>query len=284
MSKHFSIFQTETQFNTASTTLDYPHVSLIDTTGEVKFFHKFLGRDIIDADFGDVIMAEVTTNKLFNIKDSEYNLTDYPLESYKPIAVCIYDKASNGNNYAVFMAVQWADDTNLGIPNSTKKPMFWGFYDVNLTIQDGRFGNNEAIVTNSKDINNIMKNLVNVDYSGSSYSGGTGDGSSAAFCSAWRFETVGTSAGDWILPTRYDLGKYKQNYSSINSILNTIKTVAGTSYLNTVNDIIWAAAERDAKKSYYLATNNTWGDLNKNGSTAYFPSVRPVFIAELEQV
>lgn len=104
MSKYLSVFQTESQYNAAADSLDYPHVSLIDTTGDLKYA-TYPGKDIANADFGDIIMADVATNKLFNIKDSEYNLTDYPLADYKPIAVCIYDKASNANNEAVFMAV-----------------------------------------------------------------------------------------------------------------------------------------------------------------------------------
>ena len=104
MSKHFSIYQTENQFIADADNLDYPHVSLIDTTGELKYA-TYPGKEVADAPFGSILMAEVATNKLFYIESAEYNLTDYPIADYKPIAVCIYDKASNANNEAVFMSV-----------------------------------------------------------------------------------------------------------------------------------------------------------------------------------
>lgn len=117
MSKHFSIFSTEAQYDAAKDSLDYPHVSLIDTTGDLHYC-TYIGQKVIDAPFGSILMGEVSTDELFYIDNSEYNLTDYPLESYKPIAVCIYDRVSNANDQAVFLAVQWADYTALGTPKA----------------------------------------------------------------------------------------------------------------------------------------------------------------------
>lgn len=114
MSRYFSLFQTEAQYQAAKDTLDYPNVSLIDTTGDLHYA-TYTGKEVYDAPFGSILMAEVATNKLFYIEDSaDYNLTDYPFADYKPIAVCIYDKASNANNEAVFMSLQWVDYTALG--------------------------------------------------------------------------------------------------------------------------------------------------------------------------
>jgi hypothetical protein len=75
---------------------------------------------------------------------------------------------------------------------------------------------------------------VTEDYSGTSISNNYGNGQSPAFCSCWRFKTVGTSEGDWYFPSYYDMTKYQQNYTTINNILTNIKTVAGSNYLNTV--------------------------------------------------
>lgn len=208
MSKHFSIFQTAAQWDAAKNSLDYPHVSLIDTTGDLHYT-KYNGKEVADAPFGSILMGEVSTDKLLYIDNSEYNLTDYPLASYKPIAVCIYDKESNANDQAVFLAVQWADYTTLGTPNKSNVGMSVGFYNVDLSISVSGINDTGTNHVSSININNAMKELVTVDYSGTSISNSTGNGQSPAFCSAWRFKTVGTNEGDWFLPSYYDLKKYQ---------------------------------------------------------------------------
>jgi len=99
MSKYLSVFQTESQYNAAAESLDYPHVSLIGTTGDLHYATYVGRKEVANAPFGSILMAEVATNELFYIEDSaEYNLTDYPFDDFKPIAFCIFDKASNANN------------------------------------------------------------------------------------------------------------------------------------------------------------------------------------------
>ncbi len=208
MSKHFSLFQTEAQWQAAQDTLDYPNVSLIDTTGDLHY-SKYVGQEVADAPFGSIIMAEVATNKLFYIDNSEYNLTDYPFANYKPIAVCIYDKVSNANNEAVFMAVQWADYQNLGTPKASAKTMSWGFNNVNLSAKVADIRDKGSNHISSISINNSVKPLITKDYSGTSITDTYDDGESSAFCSAWRFKTVGTNEGDWYLPSYYDVMKYQ---------------------------------------------------------------------------
>lgn len=235
MSKHFSIFATESQWQAAQDTLDYPNVTLIDTTGDLHY-STYTGQEVANAPFGSILMAEVATNKLFYIEDSaDYNLTDYPFADYKPIAVCIYDKASNANNEAVFMSVQWADNSKLGQALASYKTMSWGFHQIDVSAKIPGIRDKGTNHISSIYINNEMKKLVTVDYSGTSIADTYGDGESPAFCSCWRFKTVGTNEGDWYLPSYYDSMKYQQNYSSINEILTNIKNVAGSSYLNTIN-------------------------------------------------
>ena len=208
MSKYLTIFNTEAQWQAAQETLDYPNVSLIDTTGDLHY-STYNGKEVADAPFGSILMADVATNKLFYILDSEYNLTDYPFADYKPIAVCIYDKASNANNEAVFMAVQWADYTDLGTPKASAKTMSWGFNNVNLSAKVPDIRDKGTNHISSVSINNSVKPLITKDYSGTSITDTYGDGESSAFCSAWRFKTVGTSESDWYLPSYYDVMKYQ---------------------------------------------------------------------------
>lgn len=107
MSKHFSIFATESQWQAAQDTLDYPNVTLIDTTGNLHYA-VYRGKEVANAPFNSILMAEVATNKLFYIEDyTTYNLTDYPLADFKPIGVCIFPKELNNNNNAVFIGLKY---------------------------------------------------------------------------------------------------------------------------------------------------------------------------------
>ena len=235
MSKYLTIFNTESQWQAAQDSLDYPNVSLIDETGELHY-SKYTGQNVVDAPFGSILMYDVATNKLFYIEDSaNYNLTDYPFADYKPIAVCIYDKANNVNNEAVFMSVQWADYKALGTPNASKVGMTFG--PLHYTGDSESESNTISSIT----LNNNAKPLVTKDYSGSSITDTYNNGESTALCSAWRFSTIGVPEGYWYIPSIHDLLKYRDNYDYINGIFSTIKTVAGSSYLKDVYADIWTA-------------------------------------------
>ena len=222
MSKHFSLFQTEAQWQAAQDTLDYPNVSLIDTTGALHYA-TYTGKEVADAPFGSILMADVATNKLFYIEDSaDYNLTDYPFADYKPIAVCIYDKESNANNEAVFMSVQWVDYTALGQGKPSNIKIAWGFNAVDMSAKIAEIRDKGTNHISSRVINDAMKPLVTVDYSGTSIPNNSGDGESPAFCCCWRYSTPGTSEGEWYLPSYYDMMKYKQNYAGINAVITNI--------------------------------------------------------------
>lgn len=281
MSKYFSIFQTEAQYQAAKDTLDYPNVSLIDTTGDLHYA-TYTGKEVADAPFGSILMAEVATNNLFYIADSaDYNLTDYPLESYKPIAVCIYDKASNANNESVFMSLQWMNYTVLGQGKPLYKGMSWGFNNVDLSATVSGIRDTGTNHISSRVINSAMKPLVTKDYSGSSITDTYVNGESTAFCCCWRYSTPGTSEGDWMLPSYYDMMKYQQNYASINAAINNIKNVAGTSYLDNVNHSQLVAAENSASSAYRLDTSGSFANTGKSNTNN---AVRAVFVAGIEEL
>lgn len=281
MSKYFSLFQTESQYQTAKDTLDYPNVSLIDTTGDLHYA-TYPGQAVANAPFGSILMAEVATNKLFYLENSaDYNLTDFPFASYKPIAVCIYDKASNANNEAVFMSLQWMDYTALGSGKPSYKNMSWGFNNVDLSTKVPGIRDTVSQHISSKVINAAMKPLVTKDYSGTSITDTYGDGESTAFCCCWRYSTPGTSAGQWYLPSYYDMSKYQLNYATINAVITNIKSVTGTSYINTVNYSQWAAAEDTNANACYIITSGSWGTNRKSIMSTI--ATRSVFIAGVQE-
>ena len=281
MSRYFSLFTTESQYQAAVDTLDYPNVSLIDTTGDLHYA-KYVGKEVADAPFGSILMAEVATNKLFYINNSEYNLTDFPLADYKPIAVCIYDKGSNANNETVFMSLQWVDYTALGHGKPSYKQMSWGFYKVDLSAKVPGIRDTGSQHISSRVINEAMKPLVTKDYSGTSITDTSGDGESTAFCTCWRYSTPGTSEGEWYLPSYYDMMKYQQNYASINAVITNVQNVAGISYLSTVKDVQWLAADESASNARNLNNSGSFGYTYKDNR--YGPSVRPVFIAGVQEL
>ena len=280
MSKYLTIFNTEAQWQAAQDSLDYPNVSLIDTTGDLHY-SKYVGQEVANAPFGSILMAEVATNKLFYIEDSaDYNLTDYPFSDYKPIAVCIYDKVSNANNEAVFMSVQWMNHTTLGQGYPTASGMAWGFNGVDLSSKVSGLNDIGTNHVSSIVINEAMKPLITVDYSGTSYTGGTGNGSSASFCTCWRYSTPGTNEGDWYLPSYYDLTKYQKNYSVINVVLTNIKTVAGTSYLNSVNDYQRTSTSTNSNYSHIISNAGIFQQSGRSNNT----SLRAVFIPHVQEL
>jgi len=281
MSKYFSLFNTETQYQAAQDTLDYPNVSLIDTTGDLHYA-TYTGQEVANAPFGSILMANVATNKLFYIEDSaDYNLTDYPFADYKPIAVCIYDKASNANNEAVFMSLQWMDYTALGEGKPSNKNMSWGFYNVDLSTKVSGIRDTGSQHISSRVINAAMKPLVTKDYSGTSITDTYSDGESTAFCTCWRYSTPGTSEGEWYLPSYYDMMKYQHNYASINAAITNIKNAAGTSYLNTVSYNQWVAGENGASSATNLTTSGSFDTTSKNNT---YRAVRAVFVAGINEL
>ena len=100
MSKYLTIFNTESQWQAAQDTLDYPNVSLIETTGDLKYA-VYNGQQLVDAPFGSILIYDVNNNNHFYVET--YDSTELPTSDFKPIGVCIYDKASNSENVPVFM-------------------------------------------------------------------------------------------------------------------------------------------------------------------------------------
>lgn len=70
-------------------------------------YAKFEKKELYNAHFGDIVIAEVSSNELYSIPKDDYNLNDYPFADYKPIAVCVFESSSNNHNEAVFLSAQW---------------------------------------------------------------------------------------------------------------------------------------------------------------------------------
>ena len=128
-SRYFGLFQTEAQYEAGITSMDFPNVSLVEQTGNVHYSVAVGPKELWDADFGDIIIA--SSDFMTYIKPETYNLNDYPLSSFEPIAVCIYDRASRNDNKAVLMSTKLAAYTTpfKGVGNPSNNDSFffgWG--------------------------------------------------------------------------------------------------------------------------------------------------------------
>lgn len=262
MSKYLKVFETLANRNSALPTVDFPNVSLIDSTGELKYARLDGNAKIIDSAFGDIIMCEESTGLLFNIKPADYELTDYPSADYKPIAVCICPRSARSDGYAVFMAVKWANPSYPGY--GQKNPadgagsmyrIMWGDKTRQISsLVDGVMSPWGSY--NSKQINDKVKALDTTSWSTSSITNSTELGHFPAFEACWRFQTPGTQAGDWYLPSKYDLNQLSYNFDTWKASMVKIRTNMGTNYINAItnSDIsplyAWMANESDSGSEY----------------------------------
>jgi hypothetical protein len=274
-------FNSLADFNAVSTTLEYPGLFMIGDTTTNNSDGESINRSAArasyfglgDAVFGDIVMYDINSNKLFGIPSENYNLTDYPFGNYKPIAVCIFDKTENKFNQTIFLSVQWADDTTLGIPSASKKAMSWGLNNVDLfsinPILNAKLPNGNDTDASSIEINDIIKTLV----TGTSIND-TGNGHSSAFFACWKFKTYGTEEGDWYLPSVYDCSKYMSDFDNISGVFTQIKKLCGNTYLTDENYTIWSCVGGTSKNSKSVSRG-----ASASARTSSIP-VRPVFVIQ----
>lgn len=92
MNKHISSFATNADFTAASNNINYPSVSLIEQTAEIKY-SEFPGQNINDASLGDSLIYDTSEGYLMTVKYDDLNSNDYPFARYKAVGVCIKELA-----------------------------------------------------------------------------------------------------------------------------------------------------------------------------------------------
>lgn len=102
MSRYLSCFKQPGDYALDASTLEYPHVSLIEETGEIKYI-SFKLQELHDAPYLSKVLYNTNSEKVIWVRNDEYNTTDYPTDVYISFAKCIYDAASRDDNTAVFM-------------------------------------------------------------------------------------------------------------------------------------------------------------------------------------
>ena len=234
--KYLTSFNTLAEYEAAS--LELPNVSLIKSTGEIKYKNIYAG-----AVLGDILMYDVANQKLVSTIGGEWNTTTYPIAEYEPIAINIYPASQTSDRKGRWMSLKWLSNTSAtGSASSVK--LIWGNNGDNLTSKDKTLFNGRE---------NTNKALALAD--------GTSDNTQAAFpifYAANIFHTNGTSAGDWYVPSYKELSLYQANYADINTKITAIKT-ASSAIVNTVDETQWTSTEgSDGHYSWRLKTEGFW--------------------------
>ena len=250
--KYLTSFNTLAEYEEAS--LKLPNVSLIKSTGEIKYKNIYAG-----AVFGDILMYDVANQKLVSTIGAEWNTTIYPIAEYEPIAINIYPASQTSDGKGRWMSLKWLSNTS-ATGSATTENLVWGNYGDNLTSKDQTLFNGRE---------NTNKALALAD--------GTSGNTQAAFpifYAANIFHTNGTSAGDWYVPSYKELSLYQANYDDINTKITAIKT-ASSAIVNTVNEDQWSSTEVSIDSlSWDLGSNGSWSNSSRDSGT--FTSCRGV--------
>lgn len=243
--KYLTSFNTLADYQAAS--LELPNVSLIKSTGEIKYKNIYAG-----AVLGDILMYDVANQKLVSTIGGEWSTEAYPIADYEPIAINIYPADQTSDGKGRWMSLKWLSNTSAtGSVSSVN--LMWGNNGDNLTSKDQTLFNGRE---------NTDKALALAD--------GTSSNTQAAFpifYAANIFYTNGTSAGDWYVPSYKELSLYQANYADINAKITAVKT-ASSAIVNTVNANQWSSTEgSNSGSSWLLGSSGSWSGFDSRYRT-----------------
>jgi hypothetical protein len=103
-------FNSLQEFNAVSSTLEYPGLFMIadksNNNVDGQSINKTAKRAAIsaiaNAEFGDFLLENKSTNKPLVVPADSYDTETYPTDTYDVIAICIFDAASRPDNKCVF--------------------------------------------------------------------------------------------------------------------------------------------------------------------------------------
>lgn len=258
-------------FNAVSNTLEYPGLFMIGDTSKSDVDGQSINRTavrgsiekIADAEYGDILLVNESSLKMITVTSAEYNLTDYPFETFKPIAVCIYDKASNDNNLTVFLSAQYVNSQGEAVAESERMTMGDGYTLVPVDEY-----HNWGHTINTKIINEKTLPVA-----------ATYGINGIIACS--KFNTIGTKKGDWYLPSAYDFQKYSSDVTVPNASFSQISTLLGDDYLKKSSHIgfLWTANQNKNSNDITVFKQNIGETEQYMGS--FYEDVRAVFIPQL---
>lgn len=235
MAKYLTEFNTLADYQAA--TLNLPNVSLIKSTGEVKYKNIYAG-----AVLGDILMYDVTNQKLVATIGGNWDATAYPIADYEPIAINVYPADQTPDGKGRWMALKWLSNSS-ATGDATKVGLMWGANGTDITSTD----------------QNAFDGRTNTDAALALADGTSANTQSAfpIFRAANIFYTNGTEAGDWYVPSKKELSLYQANYADINAKITAIKT-ASSSIVNTVNENQYSSTSIANTQIWQLWIGSQW--------------------------
>lgn len=244
MSKYIKLFDTEEEYNSALPNLDLPNVSLIDSTGEVKFNNIKYG-----AEPGDIVLYDKVKSKFVIIKPDDYNTSTYPTSTYGVVGVAVFenldglrvvganelDCSTDPYNYKQF---KWQNTIfNWGLPKLNGEKATVDF--------DGK-SNTKTIIDAIKayDVQNSTDNIT---------------GNIPQYIQ--EYQTDGTLPGEWYAPAVAEFFELYDNKTVIDKSLNKVGVI-----LYGGGDF-WTSSEYNTNKAYYVnILNGMFGESDKDRS------------------
>lgn len=241
MANYLTSFDTYAAYS-AATNLDLPNVSLITTTGNVYYKNLFAG-----ASLGDILMWDVTNQKLISTFGGYWDSTTFPIAQYEPIAINVYPASMAPDGKSRFMALMYS--SNLSSSGSTNQvKLYWGLDSSSA----GQYTSTDKTVLNGRE--NTTKALTFADGSSANT-----QAAFAAFYACNIFATNGTTVGDWYLPSYKELTLYASNQGEIDSKIGAIGTAGGNVGTPDQGKRLLTSTEHSANQIYFLS----------NGSISY---------------
>jgi hypothetical protein len=111
----------------------------------------------------------------------------------------------------------------------------------------------------------IMK-LQTVDWSGETLTNNSSAGNYPAACACQRFHTDGTNAGDWYLPSMYELLFVASKTDTIQTTLETLGDNANKIILNQAH--YWTSTEVSSTYSWYWTPDYSSFNNGNKGSNS----------------
>lgn len=249
---YINYFETDSLYNAAKSGLSQPNVSFVKESGNIHYTKHLYG--LAASELGDIILEDST--KLYSVNPDNYNLTDFPIATYKPIGINVIPGSETTDGMARVLSMKFISRTNPGNGIYFNDNTSNGEYMVAWGPAAGESGISGGLTStsllNGKAITqSIINTKQTVDWSGSSIPYNASDGHYPAFCFASRYHTTVTQEGDWYVPSFKELHyAFSINRTYLQYSFETIINIARTN-INFASNFIF-------DKSLILLTCNQY--------------------------
>jgi len=217
MAKYIGTYATSGDVQTALDNQELSRPFIAYTTDNKKVIY---GPTANRAEVGDIVVYSVADDLLHYIKQTDYNITSYPVASYVPVGVVAYPQTDDAilgpSGEITFMGLNYLDTSrpDTGVNSSTI--IAWGYNNFDIP-ELTNYANSGTAIT---DMNGKANTEIVLQYAtaqtdwrtASAITANNAAGYYPVFECAWRYHTSGTVQGDWYIPAtgqqhKIDFGK-----------------------------------------------------------------------------